>query len=155
MILFSPRLRLAVAVALFAGWLGWLGYLAATTANDSVVLSRPQLLVSNLRIIADVDGNADAPDDVVIVREANKKNVTPGDKLTIANLHQVTRAQGWNGPGRYILPLLRDRNGKCTVTPIPPSPGYPLESGEPARLLRIYPATEAALRQLKEIERRQ
>ena len=37
--------RLAVAAALFAGWVGWLTYLAAT-ASRPVVLSRPQVLAA-------------------------------------------------------------------------------------------------------------
>jgi hypothetical protein len=155
----APRLRLALAVALFVGWLGWLGYLAVTMAGDSVVLSRPQLLVSNLHVVADLDGSADSPADVVMVREASGpyagKDVRPGLQLTIANLHAVSRSQGWTGPGRYILPLTRGRDGKCTITPTPPSPGYPFQSGEElTRFLRIYPATDAALRQLRQIEGR-
>jgi hypothetical protein len=59
----SPRRRmlLALAVAVFLLWLGYLAYLAATTAHP-VVLSRPQLLVSNLVVIAELSGTAKHPD---------------------------------------------------------------------------------------------
>jgi hypothetical protein len=63
------RTRLAVAAGLFAAWIGWLAFLAATTTHP-VVLSRPQFLVSNLYVIADLKGGPDHPEAAVTVREA-------------------------------------------------------------------------------------
>jgi hypothetical protein len=151
----SPRVRLAVAAALFLGWLGWLGYLAAT-GTDPVVLSRPQFLVSNLYVVADLEGETDAPHQTVLVREAGgplpaRERPRPGDGLTIANLPQVDRAQGWQGRGRYILPLTRS-NGRTLLTRTPPSPGYPATGHDPLNRLRIYPVTSSTLRQLQQIE---
>jgi hypothetical protein len=45
--------RLAVSAVLFVGWISYLAYLAATT-TEPMVLSRPQFLVADLYVIADV-----------------------------------------------------------------------------------------------------
>ena len=46
---------LAVAAGLFAAWIGYLFYLALTAGHPPVVLSRPQFLVADLWVIAEVD----------------------------------------------------------------------------------------------------
>jgi hypothetical protein len=147
-------MRLAVTAALFAAWIGWLGYLAATTTKPQV-LSRPQFLISNLYVIAELAGSTDRPGAVVTVQEIGgpSRDVTgvkQGSPLTIDNLPEVD--QGWEGPGSYIIPLVRMRDGSYRLTPVPPSPGYPSESSsEPADRLRIYRATDRALQQLREL----
>jgi hypothetical protein len=154
----SPRVRLAVAAGLFLAWLGWLAFLAVT-ARSAVVLSRPQLLVSNLYVVADVSGGAQ-PDAVVTVRKvegpaADTQVVKAGDKLTVTNLPLVsTQEQGWTGPDQYVLALTRKQDGTCEVTPTPPSPGYPPDGASPADRLRIYRATADALAQLRALEGR-
>jgi hypothetical protein len=154
----SPRVRLLVAAGLFLAWLGWLAYLAITASNP-VVLSRPQLLVANLHVVATVSGG-DRPDAVVTIRKvdgpaADPQKVKEGSRLTITNLPLVrSEHQGWRGPGEYILALSTKPDGTCEVTPTPSSPGYPPEGSDPADRLRIYRATEMALRQLEEIQSR-
>src|SRR5262245_40293137 len=59
---------LGVAAALFLLWIGWLVYLAATTTHP-IVLSRPQLLVAELVVIADVREGSSGPLPEVTVRE--------------------------------------------------------------------------------------
>jgi hypothetical protein len=152
--MFSPRRRLVLAAALFLGWIGWLGYLAATTTHPEV-LSRPQFLVSNLYAVADLTGPAERPDATVTLREVggparDLAGLHPGDSLLVGNLPKVNR--GWSGPGRYILPLTRRRDGTCLLTRTPPSPGYPVETGsEPADRFRIYHADERTLEQLRQM----
>ena len=46
--------RLAVAAAALAGWFGYMAYLAATTSRP-VVVSRPQMLVADVCVVARVD----------------------------------------------------------------------------------------------------
>ena len=151
------RLRLAIAAALFVGWLGWLVYLAAT-GTDDVVLSRPQFLVANVHVRATLRGDAKAPNAEATVQEVfwatggKEKLLTAGTKITVANLPECGPDQGWAGPGDYILALMTGTTGtKVTtyqVAPTPRTPGYP-----GAKMLpRIYPDTPSRRRQLKQIE---
>src|SRR5437870_5516115 len=109
-------LRLVLASVLFAGWIGWLVYLAATKSRP-IVLSRPQLLVSDLDVIAQVDD----PTQKVVIEEVyawrgQEDPPAVGATLDVANLdkcHRVPRddesdndvPRDWRGPGLYILPL--------------------------------------------------
>jgi hypothetical protein len=147
----SPRVRLVVAAVLFAGWVLYLGFLAATTTQPRV-LSRPQFLVSDLYVIADVGGDAENPSDTVTVVEAGgpgagRKEVRPGAELRVALLAKADKDHGWDGPNQYILPLTRLANGTYMLTPLPRSPGY---SGD--GMPRLYEATAETRRQLCEIK---
>jgi hypothetical protein len=159
----AQRVRLALATALFLAWIAWLAYLALTTTHP-VVLSRPQFLVSTVDVIAEVREKDDEPDPrvkvvrVVWAKEAGDKDLE-GKTIQVANLPRIGRDQGWQGPGRYILPLQKGESGKADqfyVAPIPRSPGYPRPGknvladrpGPP----QIYRATPEAEEQLEEIE---
>jgi hypothetical protein len=150
------RAVLAVAVLAFVLWIGYLALLAGTTTADTVVLSRPQLLISNLIVIADVSGG-EHPEAVVAVKEViwaddpDLKTMT--GKLTIVNLKSIGVGPSWTGPGEYILPLTQGADG-WHVTPVPPSPGYPASIAQQAERVRIYLATHGVRRQLAEIVRR-
>jgi hypothetical protein len=149
----SPRRRLALAATILAFmlWIGFLTFLAATTSHP-VVLSRPQFLVSNLIVIAHVEGR-EYPEPAVEVlqvvwpseREAGLKAPT---KLTIDN---VKLSRGWEGPGEYVLALTRQAS-VTKVTPVPPSPGFPANAAQQADRLRIYRDTPNIRQQLTEIE---
>jgi hypothetical protein len=148
----SPRTRLAVAAALFLGWLGWLGWLAyARRLSRDEVLSRPQFLVSSLYLVADVKGGPDAPDPVVTVREvggpaAAHGGPRPGSRLRLVGLARLGPGQGWDGPGEYVLPLTKKADGAYAVTPLPPTPGNPVD---PDRLRAVENAAERLRRELK------
>jgi hypothetical protein len=150
----SPRRRalLALTVVMFLLWIGYLAFLAAST-RQPVVLSRPQLLVSNLVVIATLTGGPDHPEPTVTVNDV----VWAGDpadkakthaKIAVQNLEGVGPEQGWEGPGDYILALTQQRDGTFAVTPVPPSPGYPQTDR-----IRIYRATERTRQRLGEILR--
>lgn len=148
----APRLRLFVAAALFCGWIGWLAYLAATT-RDPIVLSRPQLSASTAHLVAELKGDAENPQSKVVIKEVlwprSKANeLEPGKKLVVLGLDQCGRAQGWFGPGKYILPVVGTANGIYNLTLIPLSPGYMPKRED---RLRIYPATPETLAQIKSI----
>jgi hypothetical protein len=117
----SARIRVLIAALAFAGWIAWLGYLAAT-ALQPIVLSRPQLLVSTLDVIAEVGGDPQKPDSTVIIKKVHwpPKDLKLPDKITVNNL---AHCEGWKGPGEYILPLVQDGD-HYRVIGIPPSPGY-------------------------------
>lgn len=148
------RLRLSVAAALFAAWIGWLLYLAIVS-HDLVVLSRPQFLVANLHVVARLSGTTERPGAAVTIQEVAwavdpKDRRLPDGPIQVWQLDQCGPEQGWLGSGSYILPLLKMGDGTFWLAPLPASPGFfPREPGEQ---LRIYPATEAARRQLQEIE---
>jgi hypothetical protein len=139
---------LAVAVALFALWIGYLAYLALTAGHPRV-LSRPQFLVADLWVIADVD-DFDKPVKVVQVAFAG-----PGLKgqeperdavLEVSNLSKCK--EDAMTPGRYILPLTKEGQG-YRVTAIPRSPGY----GPPTPHARVYPDTPETHAQLAQLPR--
>src|SRR5262245_26736807 len=146
--------RLVVAATLFAGWIGWLVYLAAAKSRP-VVLSRPQLLISDLDVIAQVDD----PNEKVIVKEVyawrqEGDPPTVGTALKVSNLDKCRRLPrdnenadaippDWQGPGLYILPL-REVNGHYEVAPIPPSPGFsPAPIPGPPRIYLLTAETRA------------
>jgi hypothetical protein len=138
-----PTVRLVVATALFIAWLGWLSFLVLT-ASHPVVLSRPQLLVSNLVVVAQIDAAQAAEPKVAIKKvswpDDERASALGGKTIIVTNLAE---ADGWTGPGAYILPLGTDWQGHFTVISTPPSPGFP-KVGKP----RIYAATAETLAQL-------
>ncbi len=140
--------RLGLALLLFAGWLGWLLYLAVT-ASRPVVLSRPQLLVSNLDVIAEVPSLEGNPPTVTVKSVHWPKDDDWADALkgrTIAVDNLARCKDDWKGPGEYILPLTTDRK-TFHVTPLPRSPGFP-GANPAAERPRIYPVTPQTIQQL-------
>lgn len=121
----SPKARLILAAALFLAWVGFLAFLALGTA-DPTVLSRPQFLVSTLDLIATVDQDSlGQPKTAIKVQEVHwSKMGTPGvmggQQIDVVNL---PAAEGWRGPGTYILPLVQ-KDGFYEVAPLPRSPGF-------------------------------
>jgi hypothetical protein len=144
----NPKLgRLVLIAVLFALWIGYLAYLALPTTTSREVLSRAQFLVSNYDVIAQVNAEPNgAPDTKVVVEQVHwpkEAEKISGQTVTVANL--TVHATGWHGPGRYILPLMKE-DSTYRVAPIPRSPGF---EGSPHA--RIYSATEQNLRQLDSI----
>ena len=152
-----------MAAGLFVAWIGFLALLAAT-ATQPIVLSRPQFLVSELDVIAQVEQGKDGPDPEVTVNEVRwPAHASPsppegeggvrgaqkemenlaGKKITVLNIKQC---DGWQGPGSYILPL-RKKDDQFLVASPPMSPGFEPMKSRP----RIYRATPETLRQLKAI----
>jgi hypothetical protein len=151
----AQRLRLVLAAGLFLAWMSWLAYLALTTTQP-VVLSRPQFLVADLVVIAEVgemDGDPDPHVKIVRVAWPRKDKDREGKSIEVSHLSSLGREQGWQGPGRYILALQRTGSAKenrYLVAQIPHSPGYP-RGGKPPPT-PIYSATSEAVEQLEEIE---
>ncbi len=142
----SAKIRLALAAVLFAAWIGWLVYLVVTARGVSfsppVVLSRPQFLVSQLDVIAEVE-RADGNPSEVTIREVSwpkEEKKLAGEKIRVTNL---SKCDGWNGPGEYILPLIKSGKDGYEVTPQPLLPGA--GAGRP----RIYPSTPQTRQQLQ------
>jgi len=152
-----PRARLLVAALLFAGWLGFLGYLV-WRSRDLVVVSRPQLLVADLVVTAEVADEAGAPRAGVHVREVHwprdpKSRALAGQTIDVADLPDIG-AGGYRGPGDYVLVLGRTGDSKVfQITPLPAVPGF-----APAQALELVDPGEqrdevaALLAQLRQID---
>ena len=146
----AAKTRLAVATAAFLAWLGWLAYLVFQSRSP-VILSRPQFLNATVHAIARLTGDAEKPDAKVKVLEVAWTADEADAKLAatevpVQDLELVGPAQGWQGPGEYIVPLIGSKAG-YRLAPIPPSPGYPGNLG------RIYRATPTTREQLAHMPR--
>jgi hypothetical protein len=144
------KMRLALAVLLFAAWLGWLSYLVlARTWTPPVVLSRPQFLESKLDVIAQVD-RIDGNEPEVAIREVlrpeDQSQKLTGKAIKVVNLTEAR--EDWRGPGEYIFPLVPSGEQKYEIAPIPRSPGY-AGGGRP----HIYPLTEETRKQYQAIHK--
>lgn len=164
------RVALVVTATALLLWIGYLAFLAYT-ASRPIVLSGPQILASNLIIIAQLTGNVDHPDQAATVVEvvwAGDQAVEPAAKakITVGDLKEIYAADAgagqpnrcWRGAGQYILPLTSAGKGAFRITLIPSSPGYPppRRPGHPppeADRLRIYPVTPNTREELQRILR--
>ena len=167
-------LRLAAVALLFTGWMGYLVYLVVTMPHTSrgepLILSRSQLLVSELDVIAQVDSDGAATEVTIkeVLYPVTDAPVQVGQKLHVKNLWEcrplaplpqspgekpIETPLDWNGPGLYLLPLQKVKVDETTyeVAPTPPSPGYPHSGsvGPP----RIYPGNDAAKAQYRTIKK--
>jgi len=149
-----PKARVVVSGLLFVAWLSYLGYLVAVT-RDTIVLSRPQIIVSDLCVLAKLeerDGRP-APEAQVtrVLSGPDDAKALQGKMLTIAekSLAKIDKDSGWSGPGEYLLPLkVLDNQEGYEVTPLPRAPEFP--AGPPH--VRIYRATDDVLRQFHELK---
>jgi len=127
----AAKLRLAVAVCLFVGWISWLAYLVATTRNP-VILSRPQFIVADLWIRCQLEGVGNTPQPTLVVREVlwardPKDQGLVEKQITVEDLDNVGWDLGWAGPGDYLLPLQKSKDGKkigFRLAALPASPGF-------------------------------
>src|SRR3954469_12128903 len=151
-----PRVgRLVVAALLFVGWVGYLAYLVATrptladggspgalghfTPRRPLVLSRSQLLVSDLDVVARVEDPRQPVRVEEVLYPPGAEVVHAGESLRVSNLGECRPLPlprrpedpppppDWAGPGSYLLPLRRspDAEGSYQVTPTPATVGYP------------------------------
>jgi hypothetical protein len=141
------RALLALTTVLFVGWMAYLIHLALTHRHPTVI-SRPQILVSQLIVIGNVPGD-DVPRDEVTVKktllsEKGADDVEPGTKIRVPNL--PLSAKSWTGPGDYLLPLIKDGDDYL-VTPIPRSPGF-VGVNAPPPIYRWTPEIEEQFKQV-------
>ncbi|HTU18963.1 MAG TPA: hypothetical protein VMG10_12960 [Gemmataceae bacterium] len=175
----KPRAaRLILTVALFLGWLGYLGYLVVCRPHTPgglrgafegrpLTLSRPQMLVSTLDVVAEVSGDKG---EKVVVKEVLFPNpsdapVKKGETIHVELIDQchplpdplakdANPPPDYTGPGDYLLPLQAvgsKEDRRFQVVPTPPSPGFfsaPHVSVGPPR---IYPATDEMLAEYRSI----
>lgn len=125
------KLRLAVAAALFGGWLGWLGY-TALSKNRGPVVSRSQAAAATLAVVAVVPAG-DGPHTVEVKQVLT--GAKPDGPLVVTNLGD---AAGFDGPGEYLLLLGKGRGDSFAVVGPLRTPGYDA-AGAPT----VYPWTPA------------
>jgi hypothetical protein len=146
----SSRGRLLLFTVLFVAWVGWLGYLVSKT-RDTIVLSRPQFLVSSHVAVLRVEEKDGKPSaEATVVESLKSPQGTPLDgTLNVKDLPAIDATSGWRGPGEYLVPLTVMKEAKTIrITPIPLSPGFVPRSEAD---IRIYPATPDVLRQFKSL----
>src|SRR5437762_3330320 len=87
----SPLARFVLAGCLFAAWIGWLSWMASKK-NEQTVLSRPQLLISEMDVVAEVPA-LDQPVVIeTVLRNTIKDSaVKPGDSIKVDNLADCKR----------------------------------------------------------------
>ncbi len=114
-----PKARPIVFGLIFLAWIGFLFYLVVSAPTD--ILSRPQLLASPVCIVGKVrddDGKANPEIEIVEFLHGPKfKKV--GGKITLRDLASVSKAQGYRGPGQYILPLSEGPDGALELAAVP------------------------------------
>jgi hypothetical protein len=140
-----------LSAAAFVAWLGWLTYLVVT-ASHPVVLSRPQFLAADLAVVAQIQEANGKPNATVRIAEVawsqeGSGKVAPSEEIQVTNLGEVSRQEGWQGPGLYILPLVKE-GPNYRLAAVPRSPGFEplIQDARP----RIYPQNDQTLRQLLE-----
>jgi hypothetical protein len=138
------KARLVTAVLVLFAWIGYIAYQALAYGRFPVV-SHAQLLVSKLDVIADVmvdDSGQPLPNvRIVEVHWPLTRKDLEGQELQVINVGDP-HVKGFQGSGRYILPLVPAGDGKYEIAPLPRSPGF--GSAE----LFIYPDTPLAREQL-------
>jgi hypothetical protein len=117
-------------------------------------------LDADLAVVAEVGHHQGHPDpgiQVVSVPWPGDKADRKLTKITIDNLADMAKENGWQGPGRYILPLRRQSAAGVMhyqIARIPDSPGFPPRSAANAPIrYRIYadtPDTRAQLQNMRE-----
>jgi hypothetical protein len=169
------RARLILTVILFLGWLGYLSYLVAERPpkrsgdEEFVVLSRPQFLVSELDVVAEIKKGSDE----VIVKsvlfpDTDAARQLQGKTIRVTNLafchppddhkrhwdslkaEQKKNLLDVSQDGEYLL-ALHDPDGEgkeYRVAATPDSPSF--MRGTP----RAYPATSEVLAQYRQIKKK-
>src|SRR5262245_3005812 len=134
----SGRVRLAVAVVLFVGWLSWLGYAAMRKSPDPIV-SHAQAAAAACAVVADVPG----PGTTATVVEKLWGD-SPDGAITVSNLADV---HGYGEPGKYLLYLVPHGEG-WRIVGQQRSPGNDLTgAGKPM----VYPWTDDVRKQAEKL----
>jgi hypothetical protein len=143
------RVFLALAAALFTGWIIYLLQLALRHQH-SIVVSRPQILVAEVIVVARVEDREKPEVEVEEVLETPNGYKGPalerGKSIRVRNLATCEGLKP--GSHTYILPLELDGDGSFSVVPIPRSPGY---DPRPPRPPPIYLDTAESRHQVEHI----
>jgi hypothetical protein len=125
----AARIRFAIFVLLFSGWIGYLTYLAATKANP-VIVSRSQMLAATHFVLVEVELDPETGNPKVrqtVAKDLRPKGAPLAGEIAIPNIKEA-RVAGIQGTlfekkGLYLLPLTEMSDGLFLLTPSPKSPG--------------------------------
>jgi hypothetical protein len=105
-----PKARLIVSLCLFLAWLGFLGFLVSE--RYTIILSQPQFALAEAYVIVTIkadDATAAVKEVAWCAHPADRELLTK-KPLVLPELVSLGKAQGFMGPGDYILPLVRSSN---------------------------------------------
>jgi hypothetical protein len=149
----SAKLLVMIAGCALVSWLGYLAYLAGHRQTN--YLSRPQFLVANFCVIAELaseDGHPKAEIKIIKVRWASSEaegQKLVGKTIAVKDLEKCQHSNGWQGPGTYIITMTKlEHDADFSLAQIPPSPGF-RRNEETHNYLRIYPADSDGIEQLE------
>jgi len=117
-----PKARLAVSACLFVGWLLFL--FSVWLRSSTVILSKPQFLVAQIYAVVEVhpaQGKAESELTVEEVLWPSDKTAQQlaHEKIHIADFPATTERQGFQGPGKYLVPLVKSAENTLMIAPIP------------------------------------
>jgi hypothetical protein len=146
------KVFLALAAALFTGWMIYLLQLALRHQH-SIVVSRPQIQGAQLIVVARIEDRDKGA--VRIEKLLDRTNgykgptIEAGKSVTVKNL---ANCDGFQQEAQtYVFPLESDGDDGFKVVPIPSSPGY---GGGPPRIYVDGAATRHQVEHILEPKRR-
>jgi hypothetical protein len=139
------RIGWGAAAGLMIMWLSWLGWQAYGRPSPQLI-SRPQVDLSEWVIVANLPNPLSDRLELLDWEVLRGPARPPGKTLTLVKLSET---RGWQGSGRYVLPLTAlDAERKFwEVTPLPLQAGYHPPGTEPER--RIYLDTDGIRQQVR------
>jgi hypothetical protein len=104
-----PKARLAVAACLFVAWLGFLLFLVIDARK--IVLSKPQFLIAQMYAVVEIRDDGGLADPMVTFDEvlwmSNSVTKKQSGALVIPELAKLAQLHGYQGAGKYLLPLIQ------------------------------------------------
>lgn len=150
------RIRLAIALAAFFGWMGWLAY-AVSQKGTVQIVSKAQLLAADTLVVATVttDASGRAVETVTVAKVLKHPagQPAPTGLIRVLKLDVCVVPIAINGSrdvvaGEYFLPLVKDGEN-YRVAGLPRSPG--LEARTLDRPI-VYPWTPDVMTQLRTMQ---
>jgi hypothetical protein len=123
-----PKARLVVSAILFLGWLGFLLYVVVD--SRTIILSKPQFLIAQLYVVVEVRETAGKADPEVVVdkvlwtSDPLDQHLTH-QKLQLPDISACAKEHGYQGPDKYLVPLVKSPAGSWMIAAVPYVSSYP------------------------------
>jgi hypothetical protein len=117
-----PKARLAVSAFLFVAWLVFL--FVVWLRSSAIILAKPQFLIAQLYVVVDVRDECGKADSEVTVEEVlwasdPADNDLAKKSLHLADLSACTKQDGYQGAGKYLVPLVKSPDMRTRIAPVP------------------------------------